>query len=176
MITCEGKHLLTAKEKEHFEGMIHIMKRIGSINKKILLHEDVSKAEFFTLMSIHRDRFGDLLSENAGMASGLNVSELATQLNISVPAVSKMIRRLEEKGYIVRIPGTSDRRMISLGLTEYGQELIETTIRHMSSMTMEIVQQLGEEDSRTLMHLLNHVFDIIDHMLESEHPDKEEIE
>lgn len=110
------------------------------------------------------------------MASGLNVSELATQLNISVPAVSKMIRRLEEKGYIVRIPGTSDRRMISLGLTEYGQELIETTIRHMSSMTMEIVQQLGEEDSRTLMHLLNHVFDIIDHMLESEHPDKEEIE
>lgn len=54
MITCEGKHLLTAKEKEHFEGMIHIMKRIGSINKKILLHEDVSKAEFFTLMSIHR--------------------------------------------------------------------------------------------------------------------------
>lgn len=128
MITCEGKHLLTAKEKEHFEGMIHIMKRIGSINKKILLHEDVSKAEFFTLMSIHRDRFGDPLSENAGMASGLNVSELATQLNISVPAVSKMIRRLEEKGYIVRIPGTSDRRMISLGLTEYGQELIETTI------------------------------------------------
>ena len=127
-------------------------------------------------MSIHRDRFGDLLSENAGMASGLNVSELATQLNISVPAVSKMIRRLEEKGYIVRIPGTSDRRMISLGLTEYGQELIETTIRHMSSMTMEIVQQLGEEDSHTLMNLLNHVFDIIDHMLESEHPDKEEIE
>ena len=46
----------------------------------------------------------------------------------------------------------------------------------MSSMTMEIVQQLGEEDSRTLMNLLNHVFDIIDHMLESEHPDKEEIE
>lgn len=29
------------------------MKRIGSTNKKILLHEDVSKAEFFTLMSIH---------------------------------------------------------------------------------------------------------------------------
>ena len=28
--------------------------------------------------------------------------------------------------------------MTSLGLTEYGQELIETTIRHMSSLTMEI--------------------------------------
>ena len=82
--------------------MIHIMKRIGSINKKILLHEDVSKAEFFTLMSIHRDRFGDPLSENAGMASGLNVSELATQLNICrTGSLRKMIRRLEEKGYIV---------------------------------------------------------------------------
>lgn len=178
MSTFEKTDLLSAEEKENFEGVVRIMKRVASLNKRVLQHSDVSKAEFFTLMSIRRDCHctSDSTSDSGteDSAHGLNVSELANQLNISLPAVSKMIRRLEEKGYLVRIPGTTDRRVISLELTQHGQELIETAICHMSDMTMEIAEQMGKEKCHTLMLLLNQVFDIMDDVLDTRHQEESE--
>jgi DNA-binding MarR family transcriptional regulator len=56
------------------------------------------------------------------------VQDLATQLGIEAPSVTRKTQELEQAGYIRRMPDPKDRRAIGLELTAKGQA-IHTKIR-----------------------------------------------
>lgn len=52
------------------------------------------------------------------------VSELASELRVSVPTASDLAARLVAKGLLERRAGEEDRRRVWLALTEAGEELV----------------------------------------------------
>ena len=64
--------------------------------------EGVSRSEFAMLHMIHNKK------DERGK---LTLSELAAFLDVSSPAVSRMIKTLEDKKYIVKSPSEKDRRI-----------------------------------------------------------------
>jgi DNA-binding MarR family transcriptional regulator len=57
---------------------------------------------------------------------GQTLSALAGRLNMKAPTVTVIANRLEERGWIKRVRGTSDRRQVHLYLTDSGRAAAET--------------------------------------------------
>ena len=53
--------------------------------------------------------------------------EIKNYLNLNASTVSGILKRLETKGYIARMPKTGDKRTIVLVLTALGQDLLTTS-------------------------------------------------
>lgn len=52
-----------------------------------------------------------------------NVGELAQRLDITKGAVSQFLKKLEDKGFVLRIQDGNDKRQFSVKLTEKGKDL-----------------------------------------------------
>ena len=74
--------------------------------------EGVSRSEFAMLHMIHNKK------DERGK---LTLSELAAFLEVSSPAVSRMIKTLEDKKYIVKSPSEKDRRISYVSLSPEGR-------------------------------------------------------
>lgn len=78
-------------------------------------------------------------------------SDIARMLDVSPPAITFLLERLEEKGLIRRTLSASDRRRIELKLTRKGSELVRRVNafrrrylkRILSGMDAAAVSQLG---------------------------------
>ena len=72
------------------------------------------KSEFVMLEIIER--------ENGNREQGVLASDIAKRLRITAPAVSKMLRSMEEKGYVERRVDEKDRRNTRVSITPDGKE------------------------------------------------------
>ena len=88
---------------------------------------------------------------------GVTVSMLSDRLHNSRPAVTRLINDLEEQGYVVKLTAKQDRRFVYLMLTQEGQAVLCQAKRTFFAAVHEIVQMLGEEDSRELLRLLRRI-------------------
>lgn len=90
-----------------------------------------------------------------GQKTNLAVSELSSLLQITPAGVTHLINPLEEAGYIARLQGPNDRRIVLIGLTEKGTQVAESLIGEVQENLIGLVNYLGEEDSQTLIRLLS---------------------
>lgn len=81
-------------------------------------------------------------------------SELASQNKTSAAHIAKMLRRLEEKGEIVREIDKTDRRRIIVTITEKGQTRIEEATSYIINNLTALLEQLGEEDARNFVRIV----------------------
>ncbi len=91
-----------------------------------------------------------ILSQHASITP----SELARALDHDGGALTRMLDRLQEKGYVRRKPRDDDRRIVDVGLTEAGRMLwiaIRATADHVSAFA---VQDLDEPERELLFALL----------------------
>ncbi len=65
------------------------------------------------------------------------IQELARQTSLSKSTLTLMLDRLEERGFVARVPSTDDRREIHIRLTEKDRSL-KATYEHVSREMMEI--------------------------------------
>jgi DNA-binding MarR family transcriptional regulator len=56
----------------------------------------------------------------SGRRRGRTVTEISQELDITLPSVTAMVKRLERKGYVVRQRGASDGRQVDVRLTDAG--------------------------------------------------------
>lgn len=59
------------------------------------------------------------------MKDGISIVELTKETALSKSTLTSMLDRLEEAGYLKRVPSKSDRRKILIHLTEEGSQLQE---------------------------------------------------
>ena len=98
---------------------------------------------------------------------GCFVSELAEALGVSSPAVSRMLRRLDGRGWVERQINPGDRRNIQVSITPQGQRQLDETQKTLRLFGDGISRRLGEQDMQQLIILWNRLLDAMDEELET---------
>ena len=101
------------------------------------------KSEFVMLEIIER--------ENGNREQGVLASDIAKRLRITAPAVSKMLRSMDEK----------DRRNTRVSITPDGKEAEQQVRRQMQEFITGVIERLGEERTKELIHLMNRYTEIM---------------
>lgn len=82
---------------------------------------------------------------------GIYVSELAAELMISVSMASKLLRTLEEHGWILRTVDPGSRRNTFVSLTASGQALLEEETRRNVAVNQRVMDKMGREELARFM-------------------------
>lgn len=102
----------------------------------------------------------DILYALSKSPSPLTQSELMDAVVLSQPAVSRMLRRLEEGGYICRSPHVSDGRASVLELTELGVKTQREIGRaHGKAVANALYGALDEQEVSALRELCERIID-----------------
>jgi DNA-binding MarR family transcriptional regulator len=88
---------------------------------------------------------------------GLPQSELARDLYLRAPTVTRMLRRMERAGWITRRPDDDDRRISRVDLTEKARALREDVDAAFAELERELLGGLAAEDRERLRTLLESV-------------------
>ena len=93
------------------------------------------------------------ISEHKGMTH----SEIAERLNISPAAATKVIKRLEEEGYVQRQSDEKDERLSRVFLQEAGHAVINDIRNSFKQLEEQTFQNFGDEELDELENYLRHI-------------------
>lgn len=131
-----------------------LMEELGKIQKTVMKthpHGSLTRGEFFMLHAIHASLADD---PNKDEHHGIPMTQMSEFLKITKPAISQMVSGLEEKGLVKRIMNTTDRRLVYVGVTPKGEELLSEARSQFDQFSLETVRRLGEPDTKKLITLL----------------------
>lgn len=112
-----------------------------------LSFEGLRKSEFVMLEIIGR--------EQGNCEQGVLASDITKCLKVTAPAVSKMLKSMEEKGYVERRVDEKDRRNTRVTITAAGEEAKQQVRRQMEEFIAGVTERLGEENTKELIFLMN---------------------
>ena len=95
-----------------------------------------------------------LITHNPGITS----RQLCTALNIQPSNLVAMIKALERRGLIARLPHPSDGRAVGLHLTAVGKKLMRNAERTAAELEADATAQLSAAERKTLIRLLQKVY------------------
>ena len=102
---------------------------------------------------------GHLLGELVRSGHGLTVSQLAEALNMSMPAVSRLMRGMEERNLIERKIVPQDRRSILVTITPEGLRIHGEMCRFFHAFFGELLSTFDGEEFRSMMQGIHHLVD-----------------
>lgn len=88
--------------------------------------------------------------------------DLARFLDHNAGAMTRLIDRLEDKGFVQRKPHAEDRRALTIELTEAGQELWRAISKYIERAQELALRDLKAADRAALFELLRRVRDSLD--------------
>ncbi len=89
--------------------------------------------------------------------AGMHQKEIAQQMGVNASSMSEFLDRLEDGGYIQRIPDPSDKRATLISLTEKGQSRAAELEDERSAQFADLFGNLTDEEKKTLIDLLNKI-------------------
>ena len=84
----------------------------------------------------------------------LTCTEVANRMIARDPDVTRLVDRLEKRGLVTRARSTEDRRVIEVGITSKGLELVRSLDPHAAQMPKALLGHLGSKRSKQLRDLL----------------------
>ncbi|MDR3242679.1 MAG: MarR family transcriptional regulator [Clostridiales Family XIII bacterium] len=151
--------------KEQYIQVLFRFKKAGLDFPKV---SDVNMTELFVMAGISENAFcGD---------KSVNMAEIQSSIYITKAAISQMFTSLEKKGYVVRETDRSNRRKITVELTDAGSKILEGAKKQADQMLEQTLSRLGEENAWRLITLLNRLSDIFDEVkqkISAEHEAKD---
>lgn len=109
--------------------------------------------------AIITDEFKDITNNDmhiiqaVGLDGG-NMSAIASRLHITVGSLTTSMNSLVKKGYVVRVRGEEDRRLVFIHLTEKGERAYCHHENFHNQMTDAAIQSLSEEEVSILAKAL----------------------
>lgn len=91
----------------------------------------------------------------------VTVSALAEEIGVSLSAISALVDRLSKAGFIARSRDEEDRRLVWLGITPQGKEVLQTCLAVRREMMEKYVGQLSEEDLEQLLRIYEKLLAIL---------------
>ena len=88
------------------------------------------------------------LLEQGGTRS---VKEIAAGLSLSLPAASRAVDGMVQKGFVAREESADDRRCRLVSLTDKGREAIERVLSARRAVLLEVAAEIPDAD-RTALH------------------------
>ncbi|MEG0979501.1 MAG: transcriptional regulator [Oscillospiraceae bacterium] len=132
-----------SKSRRLFETM-HKLKQLNLPEKL----NAMPKSEFFTLGTILKCPHNPVERE-------MRVCDIANELKISTPAVSRNLKNLEEKGYIKRVTNEDDRRNTNVIVTQKGKDAFYHDMETMSNFMERTLNHLEDDETDAFIFLLN---------------------
>ena len=105
----------------------------------------VTQPEYLILTALHVHHQEDPESQ------GVYVSALGEELSVSVSMISKLLKSLEEKGWIQRTVDKNSRRNTFVTLTDLGEEVYQNASAQMIAFHKGVVESLGQEKFSQLL-------------------------
>lgn len=83
-----------------------------------------------------------------------SVKALAESLGVSLPAMSRAVDGLYERGFVRREEDAADRRMKRVGLTDAGRKVPQALNEARLSALQELMGSLADDEAQALQHAL----------------------
>lgn len=129
--------------------LIDRFRRIKQLLDSIPLRSGLSHSEF-CVMNIIEER------------DGITVSEIAAELGVSPPAVSRSLKLMERRTLITRETNINNRRNTIVRLTANGRETLELTRKQFDEIAEFIDLEMGGERKKQLYRLITEIGEIIE--------------
>lgn len=127
-----------------YDMAIDALRKVLYPEEWINLDLSLSKSEIFTLLQA--DRNGEII-----------MSQIADYINIPMSTATGLIERLVKKGYIERLRSESDRRIVTIRLTESGKKLTNDLKDTMKGYIQLIFDSLTDEEKDLLFGIFTKV-------------------
>lgn len=88
---------------------------------------------------------------------GISQNELASVVALQKSAVTKLVTRMEERGLIVRVKDSVDRRVNNLSLTDAGAEMITEGRQLAAKLNARLFEGVDQDDRDTFFNVLWHI-------------------
>jgi len=125
----------------HFNLIFLHIKRLMEIKLKPY---DLTHLQFSILMNLYKNNTS-------------TQKEILQYTNGDEASITRLIDRLESKGYLKRIKCTDDKRKKKLTLTPRGISLIEEATGCAMEVNKELIKDLSEDEAKKLLGLLQKV-------------------
>ena len=89
-----------------------------------------------------------------GRQGGRTVTEISQELDITLPSVTSMVKRLETKGYVVKQRGAEDGRQVNIRLTDAGFQAYVGYLFAQRKMINAVRDSIQVEDVAVLLRAL----------------------
>ncbi|MBN1522197.1 MAG: MarR family transcriptional regulator [Candidatus Aureabacteria bacterium] len=94
-------------------------------------------------------------------SGSMKMKDLATELNITLPATTGMINRLYKLGLVNRILDESDRRIVKIRLTLKAREIINAMKKQQKEMIEGVFGKLSEKERQDYLNIVKKIRNII---------------
>jgi DNA-binding MarR family transcriptional regulator len=126
----------------------------GTLHKVCRLHSKEAERVFEGL-GLHRGQ--PPLLRLLWKQDGRTHSELATHMNVQPATISRMLKRMEHHGFVVRRPDRMDERVSRVFLTEKGRQVQEAVFDGLRALDRKTFGSLSEAERKTFLRLLERV-------------------
>ena len=132
------------------------MDRLRRVWKLAIPNTGINKSEFFTLYTLRHPDGPTLSCPPCGgdRPAPMTLYTLANAKKQSMPAVSQRISKLEELGYVKRVPDDHDRRTVWIHLTDSGAALLHSTGEEMLGKLEHVLARLDAQDGVSVQQLI----------------------
>ncbi len=96
------------------------------------------------------------------------ITELAAEERVTQPAITLLVNRLTERGWVQRIPDPTDGRAVLVSLTESGEEVFERLRAEYRALLHEEMASLEDGEVETLAAAVAILDKLIDRLKERE--------
>lgn len=91
--------------------------------------------------------------------SRVSCGEIGDRMIARDPDVTRLVDRLSRRGLVARVRGRQDRRVVEVGITDKGREVLSGLDPHVARMPKAMLGHLGPKKLEDLAHLLEHVLE-----------------
>lgn len=99
---------------------------------------------------------------NIDSEDGTPATKIAPALGMEARSLTRMLKSLEEKGWIYRQPDASDGRSIRIFLTDIGKEKRELSRRAVREFNFQVSEQVSTQDLAAFFKVLDLISKTID--------------
>lgn len=127
----------------------------AKLMKSVHLANNISLMAFVKGMTLAEMSLVYTVSEYARNNNGasISVAEAASTLNVSVPAVSRTLKSLEQKQFVLRRIDDNDRRSVRLSVTPDGEKLLRENILCCKRVFDRIMEQFSDDELSQVVRL-----------------------
>lgn len=137
--------------KEAYRKLLEAPPMFHRLNLASILPQ-VTQAEFVVMKMIsdHKDACG----------CGMQISKLAEATRTLPPAVSRTLKGLEEKGYVVRSVSESNRRSAYVDLTQSGKDVFWEAEKIIETFAENVFSRVDEEELERVCVFIHQIYGI----------------
>lgn len=135
-------------ESEAWLGLVSVLELLPvALDSQLQRHSKLTHFEF-TVLSLLR-----FAPENT-----FQMKELAAQTNATLPRLSHVVSRMEQRGLVERLPCPTDKRATNVRLTSVGRrEVIRAIPAHIANVRSLVLDQLTRDELDSLARIVKKV-------------------